>query len=396
MANTDAEPRGEFRFLLADKVAFGRGALDRLPGEVDRLGGRRALVITTRSLVREGQLLARVTQLLGHRHARTFCDVGQHTPSRDVWAAVEEARRAAADVVVSLGGGSAIDCAKLVALALGVDIASVDELNRLAHEHAHSAADFALPPHIAISTTLSASEFSSAAGITDEVRLVKGTIRHAALAPRVVLLDPAATLATPPALWLSTGMKALDHAVERVCAPDHQPLVDVVCLEAIRLLRAHLPASLDPTEAAMAARGCCQLAAWFSFFGWPNVRTGLSHVLGHQIGARFGVPHGYTSCATLPPVVRLCYSHQAPDHLASIASALDLPAGLPDVGEAVAQAIERLVARFALPSRLRDLGIPADALAGLAAATVHELIASGRTALGAAPADVERVVQAAW
>ena len=180
-------------------------------------------------------LLARVERLLGGRHAGTHASVRAHVPASDVWEAAEAARRCDAEILISLGGGSAIDCAKLVAFVLAGGASSVEALCEVAI--AHRRPDIGRPlPQIAISTTLSAAEFSPAAGVTDEGRRVKGVIVNAGLAPRVAVLDPAMTVSTPRELWLSTGIKALDHAVERFCAHDHQPLVDALCIESARLL----------------------------------------------------------------------------------------------------------------------------------------------------------------
>lgn len=395
MSEPATEPRGEYRSLPVDKVTFGRGALERLPAEVERLGARRALVVTTRSLAGEGKLLARVQELLGPCHAGTFAAMRQHTPSGDVWAAAAEARRVEADLLVSFGGSSAIDGAKDVAYVLAAKIPDVAELNRLAATHRGTSLDGTVLPHIAISTTLSAGEFQPAAAVTDEATRTKGGLGHAQMTPRVVLLDPSVTVATPAWLWLSTGMKALDHAVERTYSPHHQPLVDVACLEAIRLLMRHLPASRATTEEGLVARGYCQIAAWFSIFGGPNVRTGLSHVLGHQIGARFDVPHGYTSCITMPHVVRLVH-RRAPDRLALIARAMGLDVPEAQAGEAVAQTIAQFVAGLGLPARLRDVGVPREGLDGVMAAANHELGTSERVRQGATPEDLAELVRAAW
>lgn len=399
MGEPPTDPRGAFVFLPVDTVAFGRGALDRLPAEVERLGCRRAFVVTTSSLLHERALLERVERLLGPRHVGTFGSVRQHTPSADVWAASEQARHAEADLVVSFGGSTVNDCSKLVAYLLGERMVGIGELLRCGIEHRGLSVSGDLPPHVAIPTTLSAGEFTTGASITDEATRVKGTVSHTALAPRVVLLDPSVTVATPEWLWLSSGIKALDHAVERFYSPLHQPLVDVLCLEAIRLLTRYLPSSRATTEEGLAARGQCQIAAWLSAFGWANVRVGLSHILGHQIGGRCGVPHGYTSCITMPHVIRFVH-HWAPDRLVPIAEALGLRVDERTAGDAVAQAVARLVADLGLPGRLRDVGVPREALDALIDAAVHEVESSEHLRAGLAGEirreDVAQLVRAAW
>src|SRR5439155_24027016 len=175
-----------------------------------------------------------------------------------------------------------------------------------------------------IPTTLSAAEFSHLAGVTNESggQPIKAGFVDVAVMPRVVLLDPALTLETPLPLWLSTGIRALDHAVETLYAPGAHPINDVLALEAIRRLFAWLPRSMAGPD-DLDARTELQIASWMSFFGETNTPMGLSHNLGRRIGATYNVPHGITSCITLPHVMRhLAHRHTAA--LAGIARALDL------------------------------------------------------------------------
>lgn len=387
--------QGLFRSLPTDLVRYGPGTVERLPEDVDRLGGKRVFVITSRSIAGNAALLGRIEALLGGRYAGNFSGVRPHVPAGDVFAAAEAARRQNADLLVGLGGGSAIDCAKLVAFVLAGGAARPEKLCRLAMAHEWPEIGATIP-QIAISTTLSAAEFSCAAGITDEASRVKGVLAVPRLVPQVIVLDPRLTLSTPRELWLSTGIKALDHAVERLCAVDHQPYIDALCLEAARILIENLRASAGVDEAAVAARGRCQVGAWLSFSGWLNVRTGLSHVIGHQIGARFGVPHGFTSGVTLPHVIRHFHARNSPGQFVLLARALGIDPSPDTAPGAIADIVAGLVADFALPSTLRALGVPREELAALAAAAFEEMKASGRLPAGRTAPDVESVVQAVW
>ncbi len=180
-----------------------------------------------------------------------------------------------------------------------------------------------------------------------------------AVTPRVVLLDPALTLETPLPLWLSTGIRALDHAVETLYAPGAHPVNDVLALEAIKKLFAALPAcQSDPAN--LDTRLELQLAAWFSFFDEFNTRMGLSHNIGRRLGATYNIPHGITSCIALAPVMRLL----APVHtqaLARIAGILNLPEARSgddlDAARAAAGAVAVLVSRLGLPNRLGSFGV---------------------------------------
>src|SRR5262249_36027536 len=156
--------------------------------------------------------------------------VRAHTPAETVDEAAEMVGVAAADLLVSLGGGSAIDTAKAAAFALAEDGAKP------------------FLPHIALPTTLSAAEFTFYAGVTGADG-VKRAVRHEDLAPGEVFLDPRLTLVTPHELWLSSGIKALDHAVESFLGPRHHPVTDALALEAAGRLFVALPACAADPEA---------------------------------------------------------------------------------------------------------------------------------------------------
>src|SRR5437762_5359836 len=204
--------------------------------------------------------------------------IAQHAPIAQVEQAIKDASDAGIDGVVSFGGGSPIDSAKIVALRVGG------------------------LPHVAMPTTLSVAELAAGAGFTDETG-TKGGMRDPKLLPDVVIYDAELTLKTPMELWLSTGIRALDHAVEGFLADGEHPFNDVMALESVRRLFHELPLS-KATPADLDCRARCQLAAWFSFTLPGASASGLSHVMGKQIGARHRIPHGVTSCLLLPHVMR--------------------------------------------------------------------------------------------
>jgi alcohol dehydrogenase len=326
-----------------------------LTGEINRLDSRRAFIITGTTLTREG-LVRRIEETLGPRWAGTFSGTHQHVPSQTVIAAAEAARDAGADLLISFGGGSPIDTTKAVAAVIGAGLQ--DRAALIGKLGTRLAANLTLLPQIAIPTTLSAAEFTPVAGVTDEDAHIKGGFSDERMTPRLVILDPELTVATGRELWASTGIKALDHAVESVYSTAHQPLTDAAALEAIRLLFAYLPHSVgEPPD--LEARAYCQIAAWLSIFGIANVRMGLSHALGHQIGARCNVPHGVTSCITLPHVMRFLASATANRQaLMAMAMGIDTRGISPEAAAvAAAGAVEALIRGLGLPHRLRDAGV---------------------------------------
>jgi alcohol dehydrogenase class IV len=223
---------------------------------------------------------------------------------------------------------------------------------------------------------LSAGEFTPGGGVTDESTKVKGVVADPRLQARAIILDPALTVETPAWLWASTGMRALDHAVEGSYSRRHQLVTDTLGARAISLLVNHLPASLKTTGAeSLAHRGQCQLAAWFSIFGIMSTRVGISHALGHQIGPMWDVPHGVTSCITLPHVMRFM-ADVAPERFGPIAEGLGVRFDERNARAAAMECAERMakfVAQFEVPHRLRDAGVPRAEIGTIAGTVLEEV-----------------------
>src|SRR6185436_19250066 len=136
----------------------------------------------------------------------------------------------------------------------------------------------------AVPTTLSAAEFTNTAGISDVQRKVKLYFAHPRMAPTAAILDPAATLETPLELMLSTGMRAMDHAVEHWCSIKAHPLTDGLGLQAMGMLAENLP-SLKARPDDLEPRLNCQLAAWLTQVGGTHLApNGASHGIGYILG----------------------------------------------------------------------------------------------------------------
>ena len=319
---------GTHTFLPTGRVHFGVGSLAKLVDEAEAAG--RAFVVTGRTLRKKTDLVRHVEEILGERHAGTFDGMGQHTPG----SAVEEAARQAegADLLVSFGGGSVVDGTKAVARKLGY------------------------PPQVAVPTTLSGAEWAHLVGVTDEAAGRKAGFADERAVPGVVILDAEVTLPTPEGLWLSTGIRALDHAIEGFLSPTEHPVEDVTGLEGARRLVAYLPRSKERPE-DVSVRHNLQIAQWLAYFGPKNTPMGLSHNLGRRIGASYGVPHGYTSCITLGPTLDVVGGRVPPERWEMLRGALG---GEP--GERVAA----LVRGLGLPSRLSEVGVPEEDLDAIA------------------------------
>jgi len=348
-ANDTGSTPAEYTYLPIERVHFGPGSISKLRNELDRIGSNRPFLITGQSIANKTDLIARVEHASGRKLAGVFSAIKQHAPTSGIKNAATAVKQAIADSLISLGGGSPIDSTKII-------------VKELSEDFQHLAL-----PHVAVPTTLSAAEFSHIAGMTDEKLNRKTGFRDLRMAPRLVFLDPNLTNQTPGWLWASSGIRSLDHAVEAVYSPNHQPYVDTLALEAIRRLFKYLRVSTeDPSD--LGSRLSCQLAAWMSFAGVFSVGMGLSHSIGRVIGATWNIPHGITSCLTLSEVMRM-EAKRNPGRLALIATAEGKNIeGIP-VQKAALQAadgVSELVQRLGLSKRLRDYKIKKDDLLKIA------------------------------
>ncbi|HYM67386.1 MAG TPA: iron-containing alcohol dehydrogenase, partial [Patescibacteria group bacterium] len=275
--------RGTFTYSNPRVIHWGRGSVGELRTELERVNAHRVALISTRSVLSTDPLVGMVRRAMGGASVGMTAAIGQHAPFAQVHAAVEKAD-ADLDGVVSFGGGSAVDAAKIFAL-------------KVAERRGEKGRPL---PHIAIPTTLSVAELASGAGFTNEAG-DKAGMRDPGLMAAAVIYDGDLTLTTPLGLWLSTGIRAVDHAVEAFLADGEHPYSDVMSLEGLRRLFDSLPrAKVSPADPDVRTEN--QLAAWFSFTMPGESAGGLSHVMGKQIGARHGIAHGVTSCLLLPHV----------------------------------------------------------------------------------------------
>jgi maleylacetate reductase len=318
---------------------------------MDRLGASRAFLMVSGTLNRETGEIEKIRSALGARCAATFDAMPPHTPRQAVIAAAEQARAANADLIVTVGGGSITDGAKAVQLCLANDVRSVDDIDRV------RASKGVVPPmaapsvrQISVPTTIAGGEFSALAGVTNQRTKVKEMLRHDLVMPRAVILDPAVTLHTPEWLWLSTGIRAVDHCVEGLCSREAHPYADAQALKGLSMLTQALPrVKADPGN--LDARMDCQIGTWLSMGPLSSgVPMGASHGIGYVLGAEFGVPHGYTSCVMLPSVMRWNKSDNA-ERQALVAAAMGKP------GHDAADVLDAFIRGLGLPRSLRDVGV---------------------------------------
>jgi maleylacetate reductase len=359
---------GIYRFPQTEQVVFGTPCAEAVSHEAERLGATRVFILSSGTLNRETQVVKGIQAALGNKSAGLWDRIGAHTPRTDVVAAANAARDARADLIVTIGGGSITDAGKMVQLCLANDVTAPEQLDDYRNITSKGAVRETKAPtvrQLAVPTTLSAGEFGFTAGCTDAVRKVKESYRHPMLVPRVVVLDPAATVPTPLWLFLSTGIRAVDHAVEDICSPECNAYSEAAAIHALKLLSRGLRATkADP--ASLTARHDCLMGMWLSMVGSQSgVSKGASHAIGHILGGTAGVPHGYTSCVMLPYVMKWNKSVNA-DRQAVVAEALGQPGA--DAGDL----LHELIAGLGLPRTLKAVNVAPEQFELLAKNTMHD------------------------
>ena len=283
-----------------------------------------------------------------------------------------------ADTLVGIGGSTVSDASRMIAVMIAEGITSEDQLRALGEEFQGTLSpDLVgkqLPYQVSIPTTLSAGEFNTGGGnVLDDQAGHKIRVRNPALFAHLIVLDPEMTEGTPDWLWLSTGVKAMDHCIERLYSAGNQPAIDAPILSAAELLFRYLPRSMQQDQ-DLDARLHCLMGAWLSMMGAPNFAMGLSHALGHVIGVKYSVSHGYTSCVTQPYVMEYNRpASAAKQALLAKAAGLDTD-GLSDEAAAAgaAKAVDRFILDLGMPHRLRELEVPREDFPDIAQLTLGD------------------------
>lgn len=362
---------GSYQFLAQDRVVFGAPAAQAVAEEAARRGAERVFIVASKTLSRGTDLVSAVRAGLGGRFAGLFDETVAHVPRETVLATAAAVRAASPDLIVTIGGGTPIDTVKVMLVCLAEGITSGEALGdyyiRVAPDGSRAVKPVASPPmrQIVVPTTLSGAEFSNLGAAIDLTRQVKDLYTGREIGADAVILDPAATLHTPAWLWLSTGMRAVDHAVETVCSKAPQPFTDATCLRGLAMLSRSLRAT-RAAPADLEARLDSQLGVWLSTTGLGRIPWGASHGIGHQLGAVANVPHGYCSCVMLPSVLRWNKPVNGAQQ-GEVAAAMGRP------GREAADTVAELVADLSLPSTLREVGVRREHFDAIAAGSLTNL-----------------------
>ena len=352
-----------------------------------RLHGRRALLISDGG-VDEAGLADTVRGALGSLLAGEFLEVPQDSGLDVIDVCADHGRSVNADCIVALGGGSVLDTAKGVAVALsdGPSARAIDALGiqMLGRDPL---------PLLAIPTTAgTGSEVTNCAVIRDADRGRKVYIVDDRIIPPVAILDPQLTVELPPLLTASTGMDALTHAIEAVVSRQSNPISEGLALQAIRLISANLPRVIeDPGD--LEGRVLMQQAATMAGWAFSVAQVGLVHGMSHALGARRGVAHGVGNGILLPHVMRF-NQPAATAQLVLVAEALGCARdGRDDAATALAaaDAVAKLLEEIGHPTRLREVNVPESDLEACARLAVEDLATMTNPRPVRSPAEVVEV-----
>lgn len=348
---------GSYTYLPLERVIFGRPAALAAREEAERIRAKRVFIVASRTLASKTPVVRDITRALASLYVGLFDRCVAHTPWPSVIEAAEAVRAAQPDLILTVGGGTAIDTVKILQLCLAHGVTRAEDMERITAPHLK---DVKLSPvrQVTVSTTLSGAEFSNLAGGTDPRSRVKHSFTGPDIGSRAVIQDPAITLHTPQWLWLSTGIRGVDHAAEALCSVEANAYCDGLALHALRLFADGLRRT-QREPADLEARLVCQQAAWLAASTIARVPYGASHGIGHALGAAADVPHGHTSCVMLPHVLR--YNEPVTrEKQRRIAEAL----GRPDVP--AADAVAHLVRELGQPQTLRAVRVRREQLREIA------------------------------
>jgi len=357
-------PQASYNYLNLQRVHTGVPVSEALELELSERNCKRVAIVASKSISAKTDIVSTLQADLGDRCVGVFDQTVEHVPRPSVLELTKFLRACEADLILTIGGGTPLDTVKTALVCLAENIESAEELDRFAitvdDAGKRITPAIANPPirQIAVPTTLSGAEFSDLAGCVNPETGIKNLFSGPQIGAASVILDPALTVPTPRDLWLSTGIRAIDHAVETICSAEPHPLADAGALHALRLFAKSLPSNSEKPD-DLEARLESQTAVWLACTGLNRVPYGASHGIGHQVGAQAGVPHGYTSCILLPHV--MAFNHSATkDRQALISDAF----GIPD--EPASDCVAELILRLNLPTRLRDVGVREDQLDAIA------------------------------
>ena len=373
---------------------MGRRTAEALVEEAELLGAQRIFLLVSTTLRKNTQEIAEIESALGARLAQTYDGIAAHAPRTDVLKAMAAARAAEADLIITVGGGSVTDAGKVIALGLKHNILTHEDFEGFyvyVDDNGETVAPVFDGPDIRViccPTTLSGGEFNTMGGVTDDRENKKQGYTHRMMAPIAIVLDPALTLHTPEWLWHSTGVRAVDHALESLSSNHSSYFCDGVAESALRLLSQAMPeVKADPAN--LDARLRCQIGAWQSMIPIiGGVPMGASHAIGHVLGGTADVPHGYCSCVMAPAVLAFNKPVTGAKQM-KVSDSFGRP------GEDASVVLDEFIRGLGMPRSLGEVGVDEDQLDLIAEYTMLDFWSRTNPREITGPADVRSILEQA-
>jgi len=373
---------------------MGRRTAEALVEEAELLGAQRIFLLVSTTLRKNTQEIAEIESALGARLAQTYDGIAAHAPRTDVLKAMAAARAAEADLIITVGGGSVTDAGKVIALGLKHNILTHEDFEGFyvyVDDNGETVAPVFDGPDIRViccPTTLSGGEFNTMGGVTDDRENKKQGYTHRMMAPIAIVLDPALTLHTPEWLWHSTGVRAVDHALESLSSNHSSYFCDGVAESALRLLSQAMPeVKADPAN--LDARLRCQIGAWQSMIPIiGGVPMGASHAIGHVLRGTADVPHGYCSCVMAPAVLAFNKPVTGAKQM-KVSDSFGRP------GEDASVVLDEFIRGLGMPRSLGEVGVDEDQLDLIAEYTMLDFWSRTNPREITGPADVRSILEQA-
>lgn len=363
------------RFILNEVSYFGPGARKMLPEAILRMEKKKALVVTDPGLIKFG-VAKMVTDVLDEAGIayEIFSDVKPNPTVTNVTNGIEAFRKAEADVIVAIGGGSSIDTAKGIGIVISnPDFADIVSLEGCAPTKHKSVPIIALP-----TTAGTAAETTINYVIIDEEKQKKMVCVDPNDIPAVAIIDAELMYSLPKSLTAATGMDALTHAIEGYITKAAWEMSDMFEIEAVRMIARYLPVAVEEPSNADARNGMA-VAQYIAGMAFSNVGLGLVHGMAHPMGSLFDVPHGVANALLLPTVMRF-NKEKCLDRYPSIARAMGVNIDgmtAEQASDAACEAVQALAIKVGIPQHLSELGITENDIPRLAEQALADVCTPG-------------------
>lgn len=378
------------------RLFHGPDSLGQLARELDRVGARRAVIFCGSSLARQGTLLDLVRGAIGERCAGVFSGVRAHSPLPSVEDAARELTRLEADAAIAIGGGSAIVTARAASILAAEnrdirDLCTIQDDNGALKSPKLLAAKL---PQFVIPTTPTTAMVKAGSAVFEPESGKRLALFDPKTRAQSVFIHPDLVLSAPRELVVSASLNTLAMAIEGLTSRSGNPIADALLMHALRLLSQHLPNTGMHDDPRV--RGELMLAALMCGQGTDHTAAGIMTVLGHAIGARYDTENGLANAIVMPHVLRF-NADAAAAGSEKVAAALGLPRTPRESQVSMTgYAIKAIFSALGIPGRLRDVGVPRDALPEIANIAMADWFLRGNPRPVRDASELQQILEEAW